>query len=220
VLNGVDLEVSPGSVVALLGPNGAGKSTLFSVIMGLLPADAGSVRVAGAEVLGQPVHRRAAAGLGYLPQETSAFAELTVGEDLLAIAELIVGRRQAPQRCQELLQRVGLAGLADRRCGVLSGGERRRLEIAKSIVHQPRILLLDEPFSALDPRIVIELGTLIRSFAAEGMAVLLTDHHVGLTLPFADSACLLHAGRIAVRATPEVFSADPLVRASYLGAMP
>jgi len=218
VLAGVSLEAPSGRITALVGENGAGKSTLFRILMGLLRADAGRATLDGRDVLAVPLHEKRDLGLGYLPQESGSFPELTVKENLLAILEVLpIPRRERAARLDELLRLAGLAPAAGRRYGVLSGGEQRRLEIAKALAGRPRALLLDEPFSGLDPRIIEELAALLRRLSEEGVALLLTDHNVHMTLGFVDHAWLLAGGRIVVDGPPAALVESDAARRLYLG---
>lgn len=216
VLLGVDLVARRGEVTALLGPNGAGKSTVFGALTGLVRPDGGSVWVDGRDVTAVPLHRRA--GLAYLPQRATSVPDWSVARVVTAALELRgVRRRERRRCCAELLERVGLAHLEGRRYGVLSGGERRRVELAKCLSVEPRVLLLDEPFAGLDPRIVAELTTLIRDLAASGVAVLVTDHNPHQLLPACDVAHLLVGGRVTLSGSPEDLPADRVARAAYFG---
>jgi lipopolysaccharide export system ATP-binding protein len=219
VLESVSLTARPGTITALLGPNGAGKSTLFHIVMGLVSADAGTAEIDGQQLLALPLHKKHAAGLGFLSQTSASFPELTVRENLLALLELFpLPRDERNHRLENLLERMGLKPLEDRRYGLLSGGEQRRLEIAKALTAKPRMLLLDEPFAGLDPFIVEGLSKTIRALAAEGVGVLLTDHNVYVTLAFVDHAYFLAGGRIICEGTPAELSANTVVRSQYLGA--
>jgi lipopolysaccharide export system ATP-binding protein len=218
VLRDVSLIASPGKITTLLGPNGAGKSTLFKIVLGLVRPDGGDVRVGGVPALGVPLHEKAALGLGYLPQESASFPELTAEENLRGVLELApLSAVERRARLAELFELTGLAPVAARPYSVLSTGERRRLEIAKALAGQPRVLLLDEPFSGLDPRVIEGLREVLRRLAERSVAVLLTDHNVHMTFALADEAYLLVGGRIICNGPPARISADPLARESYLG---
>jgi lipopolysaccharide export system ATP-binding protein len=218
VLDGVDLTAAPGRLVALLGHNGSGKTTLFRGLAGILRFDAGVCRVNGADLLALPVHRKLAAGLAYLPQSVVPLVELTVREDLLAIAEILpLDQTEQQRRVDVLLDRLGLAPLAERSAGVLSGGESRRLAIAKTLLGRPHVLLLDEPFAGLDPRTVEDLGQLLRDLTSEGLAVVITDHQVHCTMALADEVYVLAGGRIAAHGTPAEVLADATARSTYFG---
>lgn len=214
VLDGVDLAVPPGEVVGLLGPNGAGKTTCFRLIAGLDRPDAGTVSLDGKPLDGLPLWRRARLGLGYLSQEPSVFRGLSARQNLLVPLE----RLGEEARADELLEEAGLSALADAPAGTLSGGERRRLEIARCLATRPRVLLLDEPFSGVDPVAVSDLQVRIRALARRGLGVLLTDHAVREALGVCDRALLLDAGRPMVWGTPEEVASNAHARARYLGA--
>ena len=213
VLDGLDLDVAPGEVVGLLGPNGAGKSTAFKLIAGLERAEQGSVTLDGARLDGLPLWRRVRLGLGYLAQEPSVFRGLSVEENLRVPLE----RLGAAGDVDRLLAEAGLEHLRSSVAGALSGGERRRLEIARCLASRPRILLLDEPFSGVDPVAVADLQRRIRALAQRGIGVLLTDHAVREALGICDRAIVLDGGRPMVRGSPAEVAADPYARARYLG---
>jgi len=218
VLRGVSLAAPGGRVTALIGQNGAGKSTLFRIIMGLLRADRGSVSVEGRDALCVPLHHKHRLGLGYLPQELGSFPELTAAENLDVILELLpLARPERARRREEALRRTGLNELGDRRFDVLSGGEQRRVEIAKVLVQRPGVILLDEPFSGLDPRIVEDLAAIFRGLADEGVAVLVTDHNVHLTLPHADHVFLFAGGTVVCEGAASDVIADEQARKLYFG---
>jgi len=215
VVDGVSLEVHPGEVVGLLGPNGAGKTTSFRLIAGLLSADQGRVLLDGEDLAGLPLWRRVRRGLGYLAQEPTVFRRLSV-RDNLAIARQAVGAR-ADAAVDTLLHDAGLSRVAEQPAGSLSGGERRRLEIARCLAAAPRVLLLDEPFAGVDPVGVTDLQRRVAALAAQGLGVLVTDHAVRETLGVCDRALILDQGRVVATGRPEEVAADPHVRARYLG---
>jgi lipopolysaccharide export system ATP-binding protein len=214
-LDGLDLSAGAGEIVGLLGPNGAGKSTTFRLLAGLELPTEGSVELGGRDVTRWPLHRRARAGLGYLPQGPSVLPRLTAADNV-AIALEARGRRRGD--AHPLLAAAGLGQLSDRRAGTLSGGERRRVEIVRALALEPAVLLLDEPFSGVDPVHVDALQAAIRGVRDRGVAVVLTDHAVREALPLCDRALLLDAGRVLVEGPPAAIAADPLARSRYLGA--
>jgi lipopolysaccharide export system ATP-binding protein len=218
VVNDIDLEIEQREVVGLLGPNGAGKTTTFYILVGLTRADAGQVLLDGDDITGLPMYLRARMGISYLPQEPSVFRKLTVEENLIAVLEtlpLTAERRR--DRLEELLGQMGLETVRTNRAHTLSGGERRRLEIARSLVLEPSFLLLDEPFSGIDPVTVIDIQKIIRGLSEAGIGVLVTDHNVRETLRVTNRAYIINNGTIFRAGTPERLSADPEVRRVYLG---
>lgn len=218
VVDGVSFTVSPGEVVGLLGPNGAGKTTSFNMVIGLVRPDRGSVRLEGREISRLAMHRRARLGLGYLPQEASIFRKLTVRENFLAVLETLgVDRAERERRAAALVEEFALGKVADALGETLSGGERRRAEIARSLIPGPKFILFDEPFAGVDPIAVHELQRLISALAARGIGVLLTDHSVRETLGICHRAYILHAGRILEEGSPERLARSERARAVYLG---
>jgi lipopolysaccharide export system ATP-binding protein len=218
VVKGVSLEVNGGEIVGLLGPNGAGKTTTFSIVVGLVRPDAGEVRLGGADVTNLPMYRRARAGISYLPQEPSVFRKMTVEQNLLAILETLdLTRAERQERADRLLSEFGLEALRDHRAYTLSGGERRRVEIARSLVVSPYFLLLDEPFAGIDPLAVLDIQAIARKLASSGIGVLVTDHNVRETLSIVDRAYIIHAGEILRAGTPLALSSDAVVKKIYLG---
>jgi lipopolysaccharide export system ATP-binding protein len=218
VVDGVSLRVSGGEVVGLLGPNGAGKTTTFYLIVGLIPATAGKVRINGHDVTARKMHRRARMGLGYLPQEASVFRTLTVEENILAIVETLpVPARQRPERVRRHLAELGLEHLAGQKAYTLSGGERRRLEIARALVTQPRFLLMDEPFSGVDPISVADVQKIVLELKSRGIGILITDHNVRETLRVVDRAYLIHQGKVLCEGSSSYLIHDPQARQIYLG---
>jgi lipopolysaccharide export system ATP-binding protein len=219
VVDGVSFSVRPGEVVGLLGPNGAGKTTSFSMVVGLVQPDAGSVRLGGQELAGLPMHRRAAAGLGYLPQEPSIFRKLTVRENLLAVLELngALSKAERLARADAAIVEFGLAKVADSRGETLSGGERRRAEIARSLLPGPRFMLFDEPFAGVDPINVADLQKEIAHLRERGLGVLITDHNVRDTLRICDRAYIIAAGQILEEGAPTTIAASERARRVYLG---
>ena len=219
VVQGVSFHVSQGEVVGLLGPNGAGKTTSFNMVVGLVGPDAGRVRVDGEDLTSLPMHRRALRGLGYLPQEASIFRKLTVRQNFLAVLELQKGLNRAARdkRAQELLEEFGLGHVADSFGETLSGGERRRAEIARSLIPHPRFILFDEPFAGVDPINVGDLQRQIALLKSRGLGVLITDHNVQDTLGICDRAYIIAQGRILEEGTPEQIASSARARAVYLG---
>jgi lipopolysaccharide export system ATP-binding protein len=218
VVNDVSLEISQGEVVGLLGPNGAGKTTTFYIMVGLAQPDSGHVLLDGEDITDLPMYLRARNGISYLPQEPSVFRQLTVEQNLLAVLEtLSLTHEQQRDRLEELLAQMGLDAVRHNRAYSLSGGERRRLEIARSLVLEPAFILLDEPFSGIDPLTVVELQKLIGELSASGIGVLVTDHNVPATLSVTNRAYIINSGRIFRSGTPQELSDDTEVRRVYLG---
>jgi lipopolysaccharide export system ATP-binding protein len=218
VVDGVSLSVARGEIVGLLGPNGAGKTTTFYMVVGLIAPEKGSIRFNGGEITPLPMHLRARSGIGYLAQEPSIFRRLTVRENILAILETLpISGGERKQRLEELLNELGLTQLAGSRADTLSGGERRRLEITRALVTRPKLLLLDEPFSGIDPIAVAECQEIIRSLRDRGMAILLTDHNVRETLAVTDRSYLMAEGRVLIAGTAQDLINDPKAREIYLG---
>lgn len=218
VVDDVSLEVRPGEVVGLLGPNGAGKTTTFYMIVGLIKHSTGRIVLDGVEITGQPMFRRARLGIGYLSQEPSVFRKLTVEENILAILEtcdLTPAERTA--RLESLLDELGLKRLRDARAFSLSGGERRRLEITRALVTEPRYILLDEPFAGVDPIAVDDLQGIVKELRERGLGILITDHNVRETLEITDRAYLLYDGRILKEGDAASLIDDPEARRLYLG---
>ncbi|MBK9360453.1 MAG: LPS export ABC transporter ATP-binding protein [Rubrivivax sp.] len=224
VVQDVHLAVSAGEVVGLLGPNGAGKTTTFYMVVGLVRADEGQIRIDGTAIEGMPIHRRSRMGLSYLPQEASIFRKLTVEENVRAMLELQLGpdgRPLPPARIDELLEQLlldlGIDKLRDSPAPALSGGERRRVEIARALATQPRFILLDEPFAGIDPIAVLEIQRIIGFLRQRGIGVLITDHNVRETLGICDRAYIISEGRVLAEGTPAEIVANPEVRKVYLG---
>jgi lipopolysaccharide export system ATP-binding protein len=218
VVKGVSLEIAGGEIVGLLGPNGAGKTTTFSIVVGLVRPDAGTVRLGERDLTDLPMYKRARAGISYLPQEPSVFRKMTVEENLLAILETLdMPRSEQQARADQLLAEFGLEGLRKHRAYTLSGGERRRVEIARSLVVSPEILLLDEPFAGIDPIAVLDIQAIARRLAASGIGVLITDHNVRETLSIVDRAYIINDGEILRAGTPLALSSDAVVKKIYLG---
>jgi lipopolysaccharide export system ATP-binding protein len=218
VVDDVELEIGQGEVVGLLGPNGAGKTTTFYILVGLARPDSGRVLLNGDEITDFPMYLRARSGISYLPQEPSVFRQLTSEENLLAVLETLpLTPEQQRDRLEELLMQMGLETVRTSKAYTLSGGERRRLEIARSLTLQPSFVLLDEPFSGIDPLTVKDLQETIRDLAKSGIGVLITDHNVRETLSVTDRAYILKSGKIFRKGRPEELSNDPEVRRVYLG---
>ena len=224
VVHDVSLSVGCGEVVGLLGPNGAGKTTSFYMIVGLVRADAGQIVIDGSAVERQPMHLRARMGLSYLPQEASIFRKLTVAENVRAVLELqrdangkALPRDEIESRLTQLLQDLHVEQLRDSPAPSLSGGERRRVEIARALASNPRFILLDEPFAGIDPIAVIEIQRIIAFLKARGIGVLITDHNVRETLGICDHAYIISEGRVLAQGTPDQIVDDPEVRRVYLG---
>ncbi|GEN05400.1 ABC transporter ATP-binding protein [Myxococcus fulvus] len=219
MVNGVSFTVSPGEVVGLLGPNGAGKTTSFNMVVGLVTPDAGRVRVGDEDLTHLPMHRRARRGVGYLPQEASVFRKLTVRDNFLSVLELQKGldKKAREARASAILEEFGLSHVAESLGGTLSGGERRRAEIARSLLPQPRFILFDEPFAGVDPINVGDLQRQIFLLRERGLGVLITDHNVQDTLGICDRAYIITQGQILEEGTPAEIAASPRARAVYLG---
>ncbi|MBL0923148.1 MAG: LPS export ABC transporter ATP-binding protein [Sphingomonadaceae bacterium] len=218
VLTDVSLSVAKGEVVGLLGPNGAGKTTCFYSIMGLVRPDSGRITLDGADITGLPMYRRAILGLGYLPQETSIFRGMTVEQNISSVLELAepdVAARAA--RLEQLLDEFGLGRLRSAPAMALSGGERRRCEIARALAANPSIMLLDEPFAGIDPISISDIRDLVKDLKTRNIGVLITDHNVRETLDIVDRACIIYGGQVLFAGSPEALVADPNVRRLYLG---
>jgi lipopolysaccharide export system ATP-binding protein len=217
-VDGVNLEIRQGEVVGLLGPNGAGKTTTFYIMVGLARPDYGRVLLDAEDITELPMYLRARSGISYLPQEPSVFRKLTVEENLLAILEtLSLTPEQRRDRVEELLSQMGLEGVRYSQAYVLSGGERRRLEIARSLVLSPSFVLLDEPFAGIDPLTVVDIQKIIADLSEAGIGVLMTDHNVRDTLAVTNRAYIISEGKILAAGTPLELSADSDVRRIYLG---
>jgi lipopolysaccharide export system ATP-binding protein len=224
VVHDVSLDVNEGEVVGLLGPNGAGKTTSFYMIVGLVRADAGQISIDGHPIERMPIHHRARLGLSYLPQEASIFRKLTAAENVRAVLELQQGVDGRPlpadeieRRLTELLKQLNVNELRDSPAPALSGGERRRVEIARALATQPRFILLDEPFAGIDPIAVIEIQRIVAFLKERGIGVLITDHNVRETLGICDHAVIINEGRVLAAGTPTQIVGNPDVRRVYLG---
>jgi len=218
VVNDVGFEVAPGEIVGLLGPNGAGKTTIFKMSMGMLRPDSGTVELEGKDVTRLPMFRRARLGLGYLAQEPSIFRRLTTQQNMVAIAETLpITKKERAERVDELLGALEMTRLKDSKADTLSGGERRRLEIARALLTRPKILLLDEPFAGVDPIAVADIQDIVRGLRDRGLSILLTDHNVRETLAITDRSYIIDQGKILREGVPTDLVNDPIVRQVYLG---
>ena len=218
VLHDVSLDVHRGEVVGLLGPNGAGKTTCFYSVMGLVKPDSGRIYLDGQDITELPMYRRAILGLGYLPQETSIFRGMTVEQNILSVLEVTQPDRALRYaRLEQLLGEFGITALRDSPAMALSGGERRRCEIARALAAEPTIMLLDEPFAGIDPISISDIRELVRELKSRDIGVLITDHNVRETLDIVDRACIIYDGQVLFAGTPEALVADQEVRRLYLG---
>ena len=218
VVNGVDLVVNDGEIVGLLGPNGAGKTTTFNMCMGMVAPDSGEILLRDEDVTGMPIYQRARRGLGYLAQEASVFRKLSVADNILAVLEtLSLNKIERQQKCDALLEEFGLAHLRDSMGEVLSGGERRRVEIARALATNPKLILLDEPFSGVDPIAVEDIQSILVQLQAKGIAILLTDHNVRETLSITNRSYILSSGTVLAEGTAEELVHNSAVRKVYLG---
>jgi len=218
VVNGVSLTVGRGEIVGLLGPNGAGKTTTFYMIVGFIRPTDGSVSLDGRPITGLPMYRRARLGIGYLPQESSVFRKMTVADNLMSILETLRLRKtERIERRDRLMDALGITRLAGQKAYTLSGGERRRVEIARALVTEPSFLLLDEPFAGIDPIAVAEIQGIVRNLSRSGLGVLITDHNVRDTLAITDRAYIMFDGRVLISGSAEALAEDPEARKIYLG---
>lgn len=218
VVKGVDILVKRGEIVGLLGPNGAGKTTTFYMVVGIIPPNRGNIVFDNNNITALPIHERARFGIGYLAQEPSIFRKLTVEENILAILETLpITKNERRQRLEFLLNELNIAYLAKNKAYTLSGGERRRLEITRALVTNPSFILLDEPFSGIDPIVVNEAQEIIRELKEKGLGILLTDHNVRETLSITDRAYLIAEGRILISGTAQELIDNPQARQIYLG---
>lgn len=218
VVNGVSIHISRGEIVGLLGPNGAGKTTTFYMIVGVIKADAGQILFRGEDITTLPMYQRARLGIGYLSQEPSIFRKLTVEENIMAILETLdIPQVERDRRLGRLLNELDIAYLAKNKAYTLSGGERRRLEITRALVTNPSLILLDEPFSGVDPIAVFEVQRILQKLKGQGLSILLTDHSVRETLSITDRSYLVCDGKIEVSGTSEFLAADAKARELYLG---
>ncbi|MBN2400309.1 MAG: LPS export ABC transporter ATP-binding protein [Candidatus Aminicenantes bacterium] len=215
VVDGVTMEVQPGEIIGLLGPNGAGKTTTFLMILGVHRPDSGEIRLNDRDITQIPVYNRARLGISFLPQEPSILRGLTVRENIQAIAQMT--HHLQPRAIDEILNDLGLAPIHDRKAYMLSGGERRRLEIARSLILTPDFLLLDEPFAGIDPMQIFELQELIKTFKNRGMGIIITDHNVREILKITDRSYIIHCGQVIFEGQSEQLIADKRVKKEYLG---
>ncbi len=219
VVKDVNIEVKAGEVVGLLGPNGAGKTTSFYMIVGLIQTDSGSILLDGQDLTSHPLHSRASMGIGYLPQEASIFRKLSVTENIMAILEIRkdLNKQQRQEKLESLLNEFHITHIRDNLGMALSGGERRRVEIARALAAAPRYILLDEPFAGVDPISVIDIQTIIKQLSSKGIGVLITDHNVRETLGICERAYILNAGEVIAQGDPATILDNPLVKDVYLG---
>jgi lipopolysaccharide export system ATP-binding protein len=218
VVRNVSVQVRRGEAVGLLGPNGAGKTTVFYMITGLIAADKGTIKLDGADITNLPMYQRARLGIGYLPQESSIFRGLTVEENLRAVLELHEPKKAERERVlRELYDEFSIAHIRHSPAVALSGGERRRVEIARALAAKPQFMLLDEPFAGIDPIAIGDIRKLVRQLTARGIGVLITDHNVRETLELIDRALIIHEGHVLTQGTPQEIVDDPDVRKYYLG---
>lgn len=222
VVDGVDFEVEPGEIVGLLGPNGAGKTTSFRMACGMIDPDAGRVTLNDIDVTNWPMYRRARdGGMGYLPQDQSVFRKLTVEQNLLAVMEMLgMGASQRKKKCEELMVRFGITHIRKSVAMLISGGEKRRLELARSLIPNPKIILLDEPFTGIDPVTINEIQKIIRGLRENGIAILITDHRERETLAITDRSYVIRAGKVLCHGSAEEVLNHPEARKYYFGEGP
>lgn len=219
VVDGLSFEISAGEIVGLLGPNGAGKTTSFYMTMGLIAPDRGQVFFKGKDVTSKPIHERAKMGMGYLAQEPSIFRSLTVEENILCILETLpFSKQERLEKVEQLLEELHLSHLAKKKAAMLSGGERRRLEITRALVTNPSLLLLDEPFANVDPLTIKDVQEMIRSLAERGIAILITDHNAREIFSIVDRSYLVYEGKVLLSGRAEELLQDPRAKETYLGA--
>ncbi len=218
VVNGINIKIESGEVVGLLGPNGAGKTTTFYMVVGLAQPECGQVLLDGCDITSAPMYIRARNGIGYLPQEASVFRKLTVEENILAILETLnLSPAQQTERLNRLLNELGIAHLAKNKAYGLSGGERRRLEITRTLVSSPAFILFDEPFAGIDPKAVVDIQEIIQKLKQKGIGILITDHNVREMLEITDRSYIIHKGEILISGVPEELVNNEMVKEIYLG---
>ncbi len=218
MVSGVEIEVHPSEIVGLLGPNGAGKTTIFYMIVGLLVPDAGKIFLNGEEITSQPMYRRAKQGINYLPQEASVFRRLTVRQNVMAVLELVLqDRNERERRLDEILEDLDIQHIQSARGYALSGGERRRVEIARALATNPMFMLLDEPFAGIDPILVNDIQGIVTDLKARGIGIIITDHNVREALHISDRVYIINEGRILESGMPEEIAASEKARDIYLG---
>lgn len=218
VVNDVSIHIGAGEIVGLLGPNGAGKTTTFNMVVGVVKPDGGEVRFESRNITRLPMHKRARLGIGYLTQEPSVFRKLTVEQNIVAILETCkISRQERKIRLKYLLEELDLTSLAGSKAYQLSGGEKRRLEITRALVTSPKLLLLDEPFSGIDPIAIYEVQKIVRRLKDRGLGILITDHNVRETLKLIDRGYIIHKGQVLVAGSSEFLANDPKAREIYLG---
>lgn len=218
VVDSVNINLKQGEVVGLLGPNGAGKTTTFYMTIGLIKPEAGQILLNGEDITNYPIHIRAHKGLGYLPQETSIFRKLTVKQNVLAILETLpMSKSEHLDKTEALLKELGILSLANQNASVLSGGEKRRLEIARALATDPTFMMLDEPFAGVDPKAVADIRDIIRHLTSRNIGVLISDHNVRETLNVCDRAYIISAGRVVESGSPEQITQSQIARDAYLG---
>ncbi len=218
VVDSVSMYVNKGEIVGLLGPNGAGKTTIFNIVAGLVKSLSGEVTLESQDITNMPMYKRALLGIGYLTQEPSIFRNLSVEDNLKAVLETMYNKKkEVNERCDYLLEKLGIAGLRKQKALLLSGGEKRRVEIARSLIRQPHIMLLDEPFVGIDPIAVSDIQKIIHNFKKEGFGILITDHNVRETLQIIDRAYIMYEGKILLSGTRDKLLSSPAARKVYLG---
>ena len=218
VIRGISLSVHSGEVVGLLGPNGAGKTTIFYMIVGLIKPTQGNIIFEGEDITGYPMYQRARLGISYLPQESSAFRKLTAEENILAILETLnLSKSERKRKLHKLMGELNLHPIANRKAYLLSGGERRRVEITRALVLSPKFILLDEPFAGIDPIAIGDIKAIIQHLRENGIGIIITDHNVRETLGVCDRAYLISQGKILIHGTPHEITMDPMARKIYLG---